>query len=221
MKKQLPVPRIWLWSFLAWLFFAAGCSQAYVSSQFDSAMATNPTVAVLPYQIIFQGKPPKGMTAEDMEQIDSRERIAFQKSFFRWLGSRWRQRPVRLQNTSITNARLAEANIDLARLSDYHPDELARTLGVDHVFSCVVVKHRYRSELASFGLDAANIFLRQEGLAVNSQTNDVNITANLIRASDGATLWSHTREGAVQWDRPLTQVMDNIHQRLMRQMPRK
>lgn len=221
MKTNINTPGILLLSFLGLLLLAGGCSKAYVSSQFESAMAKNPTIAVLPYQIIFQGKTPPGMTPEDMEQIDARERIAFQKSFFRWLGSRWRERPVRLQNTSVTNARLEEANIDLARIADYPPDELARTLGVDHVFACVVVKHRYRSELASFGLDAANIFLRQEGLGINSQTNDVNITANLIRASDGATLWSHTREGEVQWDRPLTQVMDNIHQRLMRQMPRK
>jgi len=201
--------------------FLGACSKAYVSSQFEGAMQRNPSIAVLPYQIIFQGNPPKKLTAEDMEKIDARERIAFQKSFFRWLGSRWRERTVRLQSTTVTNSRLEKAGIDLSRIDEYPPDELARLLGVDHVFSCVVVKHRYRSDLASLGLDAANILLQGEGVFINSKTNDVIITANLIRAGDGATLWSHTREGEVQWDYPLVQVMDNVHQRLMRQLPKK
>ncbi len=200
--------------------FIGACSRAYVSPQFESVMNKNPTVAVLPYQIVFQGNPPKGMTSEEMQKIDTREQTAFQKSFFRWMGSRWRDEPVRLQSTTVTNARLKSAGIELDEVSDYSPDELAKKIDVDLVFACVVVKHRYRSDLASFGLDAANVLLRGEGVRLNSQTNDVNISANLVRASDGATLWSHTREGEVQWDNPVQQVMDQVHRRLMRQLPR-
>jgi len=198
----------------------SACSKAYVNPQFESELKKSPSAAVLPYQVVFQGNPPKRMTAEDMQAIDARERIAFQKSFFRWLGSRWRNQAVRLQSTTVTNARLQSAGIDIDRIADYSPDTLAQKIGVDMVFACVVVKHRYRSDWASFGLDAANEILGGEGLRVNSQTNDVNITANLIRARDGATLWSHTREGEVHWDDPVQEVMDQVHRRLMRQLPR-
>jgi hypothetical protein len=200
--------------------FIGGCSKAYVSPHFETVLNKNPTVAVLPYQIVFQGKPPKGMTSEDMQRMDTREQTAFQKSFFRWMGSRWRDQPVRLQSTTVTNARLKGAGIDLDQISDYSPDELARKIDVDLVFSCVLVKHRYRSDWASFGLDAANVLLQGEGVWLNSQTNDVNISANLVRAEDGATLWSHTREGEVHWDYPVQEVMDQVHRRLMRQLPR-
>ncbi len=211
-----------LTTFLIFLvLITSGCSKAYKSAQFDSALRANPSIAVLPHQVIFQGKLPKDLTVEDMAKIDSLESIAFQKSFFRWLGSRWRDRPVRLQSTTITNSRLESAGVDLARIDEYAPDELARIAGVRHVFACVVVKHRYRSDLASLGIEAGNILLRGAGVYVNNKSKDVNITANLIDGSDGSTLWSHTRTGEASWDVPVTQVMDNVHRRLMRKLPKK
>jgi TolB-like protein len=202
------------------MLILGACSRAYVSPQFETVMAKNPTVAVLPFQIVFQGNPPKGMTPEDMQRIDALEQVAFQKSFFRWMGSRWRDEPVRLQSTTVTNARLEGAGIELDEVAIHSPDKLGQEVEADLVFACVVVKHRYRSDWASFGMDAANILLGGEGVWLNSQTNDVTITANLIRSSDGATLWSHTREGEAHWDYPIQQVMDNVHRRLMRQLPR-
>lgn len=203
------------------ILITVGCSKAYKSAQFDSALRANPSIAVLPHQIIFQGKIPKNLTADDMAKIDSLEAIAFQKSFFRWLGSAWRNRSIRLQSTTITNARLERAGIDLARIEDYAPDELARIAGVRHVFACVAVKHRYRSDLASLGIEAGNILLQGTGIYVNNKSKDVNITANLIDGSDGSTLWSHTRTGEASWDLPVTQVMDNVHRRVVRKLPKK
>ena len=212
--------------FLTLVLSIASCAnRPYISGHYDESVTGTETVAILPYQVIFQGTPPKNMKEEEMLEQDNKEKIAFQQSLYRYVGNRWRKSNFRLQDPSQTNNRLEQAGIDIYKIEDYTIEEIAAAAGVDLVFRATVVKHRYRGDLASMGLDVAQRTIQSMGGSplphISPRTNDVKITVSMLEGSDGISLWSNTRQGAASWNRPVSRVMDDIHKATVRRLPRK
>lgn len=214
---------------ISWLFGMAilmtACSRAYVSPLYSSQMSQVRTVAILPFEVIYTGTTPRGMTREDLAKIDREERTAFQNGLYRWVGHRWNNNPVAIQSIAVTNAKLLEADIDIYNREIYNPQDLAAILGVDAVFVPSVIKHRYRSDEASMAIDIGTEVLQQTGVIsgrpISSKTNDVRLSISLVMRHDGTSIWRHSREGIADWDFPPAQSIDRVSRRTISRLPRK
>ena len=203
----------------------SGCSRAYVSPQFSNQMARAQSVAILPFEVIYTGRPPTGRTMEQLAAIDKEERLAFQNGLYRWVGHRWSKKPVNIQSIAVTNAKLTQANIDIYNREKYNPQELAEILGVDAVFVASVIKHRYRSDDASMAIDIGSSILVETGVIpgrpISSKTNDIRLSVSLVSRQDGSSLWRHSREGVANWNYPPAQSIDRVSRRTIRKLPKK
>jgi hypothetical protein len=214
------------WSALVLLIvLGSGCSRAYVSPQFSNQMSKAQTVAILPFEVIYTGRPPTGRTMEQLAAIDRDERLAFQNGLYRWVGHRWNRRPINIQSIAVTNAKLLQADIDIYNREKYNPQELADILGVDAVFVASVIKHRYRSDDASMAIDIGSSILVETGVLpgrpISSKTNDIRLSVSLVSRQDGSSLWRHSREGVANWNFPPAQSIDRVSRRTIRRLPKK
>jgi hypothetical protein len=124
-----------------------------------------------------------------------------------------------------SNAKLTELGFDIYTIEKYQPQELAKALGVDAVIAPAMEKFRYRSDEASFAIEAAGVLLSAAskgavGLPYGvSSTNDVKANCALISAKDGSMLWNVARIGKANWSYPVNNVMDDLHRRMARKTP--
>lgn len=205
--------------------FNSCSSKAYKAVNYDEMAEKSQMVAVMPYEIIFNGKAPKNMTEEEMIDQDNQEKLGFQQSLYKWVASRWRKNSLKLQNPSTTLSKLKSAGIDIYNIQDYTGEELAQAAEVDMVFVSTVVKHRYRGDLASMGIDVVQRTVR--GVAdvpvphISSKTNDVFVTVSLVHSANSEAIWTHSRTGAANWNYPIPRAMDAVHRQIVRNLPRK
>jgi hypothetical protein len=186
---------------------------------------TSSTMAVLPYNIIFEGKMPKDLTAEQIKVQDEKEQLAFQQSLFSQVSSKLSGTNFRLQSMATTNAKLLELGIDLHKIQDYKPEVLAEKLGVDMVVVPSLIKHRYRSDEASTAITVVNVVAnnlpRPGGVFVpniDNRTNDVKAGFTIVGAKNGNLLWSIERKMAADWSRPVASTMDRLHVKMTRKL---
>jgi hypothetical protein len=86
---------------------------------------------------------------------------------------------------------------------------------VDAVVRMRIRKQRYMSDLASYGIVAAQDILYRTGVtsrlpvpAVNNKTNDIITSCSLV--SDGQTLWNDNYTRAADYNTPSDEVIENI-----------
>ena len=189
------------------------------------------SVAVLPVEMIFQGKAPKGLTAEDIWQIEEGESLAFQASLYNYLldrSSPHRRRPVwvAIQPIDITNRLLAESGLAVRDTWAVPADELARVLGVDAVVRTRVQKTRYLSDLGSFGI-AVGVHVLLEALEEEHlwllpwgpRTHDIYAEGELIEARSGKMLWKVAVNRDTDWSRPANDVIRGVTRKLAKKFP--
>ncbi|MCP3910674.1 MAG: hypothetical protein GY713_06945, partial [Actinomycetia bacterium] len=130
----------------------------YQSPRFRDLTLGHRTVAVLPFEMVFQGKAPKGLTAAQIRSIEEGESMAFQTSlYFRLLNRVGKGKiGVEIQPVEVTNRILADHRIGIRESWEMSTEALARTLGVDAVVRTRVEKTRYLSDLASYGIDVGS-----------------------------------------------------------------
>jgi hypothetical protein len=199
--------------------------KTYQVANLPRQLPANPMIAVLPYQIIFNGKLPKNLSEEQRAKQDREEKIAFQQSLFSYLSGKLSKEPIRIMQMQQSNAKLTELGFDIYNIEKYQPQELAKALGVDAVIAPAMEKFRYRSDEASFAIDAASAILSAAskgavGLPYGvSSTNDVKANCALVSAKDGSMLWNVARIGKANWSYPVNNVMDDLHRRMARKTP--
>ncbi len=205
--------------------FASCASKPFIAPELKALSKTGATMAVLPYNIIFEGKMPKDLTAEEIKTQDGKEQLAFQQSLFSQMSSKLSGTSFRFQSMATTNARLGELGIDLHKIQDYKPEVLAEKLGVDMVVVPSLVKHRYRSNEASAAIDIFNTLARNvpkpAGVYVpniDSRTNDVKAAFTIVGAKTGNLLWSIERKAAADWTRSVATTMDRLHLKMTRKL---
>jgi hypothetical protein len=203
---------------------ASCASKPYISPELRAMSKTSATMAVLPYNIIFEGKMPKDLTAEQIKTQDEKEQLAFQQSLFAQMSSKLSGTSFRLQSMATTNARLLELGIDLHKIQDYKPEVLAEKLGVDMVVVPSLVKHRYRSDEASAAISVINVVANNIPKAgvyvpnIDNRTNDVKAGFTIVAAKNGNLLWSIERKMAADWSRPVATAMDRLHLKMARKL---
>ena len=210
---------------LSILSFLSCAPKPYQIANLPRQLPRNPMIVVLPYQVIFSGKLPKNLSEEQRVKQDREERIAFQRSLFNYLRGKLAKEPIRIMQIQQSNAKLAELGFDIYNIEKYQPQELAKALGADAIIAPSLEKFRYRSDEASFAIDAASaiFFVASKG-AVDlpygiSSTNDVKANCALIAAKDGTMLWNVGRTGKANWNYQVNNVMDDLHRRMARKVP--
>lgn len=211
----------------------AACKSYYVSSSFDAKTSSHRVVAVLPVQMVFTGRQPKDITAEQIAEIEEAESRAFQISLHNEIlaSTRGGRKPFRVdfQSFTKTNAILEENGITIRESWDMMPEELAAKLGVDAVVRSSVEKERYMSDLASYGIEVAVeiVHILTEGAVWGilpgtgriQKTHDIRANCQLNNGADGVVLWSDAYYASTDWSLPTEHIINGINQRFGKHFP--
>jgi len=218
---------------IAAALLAAACSSVnYQSPQFDQRAQHHQVIAVLPFQMVLSGDPPRDLTAEQIARIEEAESVAFQQAYYYRLlhqASVHRKHPIRIeiQPVETTNRLLADAGISVRDSWSMSAKSLARVLQVDAVISTSVEKTRYLSDGESFGVDLGMQVVNEAsegwlapflpwGLAT---THDIWANCELIDSLDGAVIWQTDLAAATDWRCPANQVIAGFTEKLARKFP--
>lgn len=215
------------------LLFAGACSTAnYQSPQFTERARHHQIIAVLPFEMVLTGDPPKNLTARQIAQIEEAESVAFQEAYYYRLlnqASVHRKHPIRIEIQSVetTNRLLAGAGIGVRESWGMSAKALARVLRVDAVISTSVQKTRYLSDGESFGFDLGLNVVNEitEGRVAPFlpwglvKTHDIWANCELIDALDGALLWQTDLAQATDWQVPANEVIAGFTSELAKKFP--
>ena len=199
----------------------------FIANNFEREFPKNGTVAILPYQVTFNGKMPKNMSEEQRLKQDREQRTAFQQSLSNYLVGKLRREAIQIISIQQSNAKLSELGFDIYKMEQYQPQVLAKALGVDAIIIPSVETYRYYTDDETMGiavaeaisevvLFAANVprFFRR-----NCTINDVKASCSMVSAKNGNLLWNVGRTGAANWNYPVNNVMDDLHRRMARKLP--
>lgn len=188
----------------------------YESSSFDERTRDHRIIAVLPVEMVFTGKQPKNLTADQIKKIEEAESKSFQESLYSKILSK--NLRVEVQSVNKTNSLLASNGIDIRKSWSMTAEELARILKVDAVVKAKVEKERYMSDLASAGIQLAESII---GIipGVRSNTNLVKGSCEVLDADDDASLWRIAADADADWSRPANEVIEALNRKFARNFP--
>jgi len=228
MKKTLPLLIVILLSIFT---IVASCARKnYVASNFDEMTADHRTVAVVPAEMIFTGKLPKNLTAEDIAHLEEQESREFQyalyHSILRHANTRKYITTIDFQDVNTTLSKLEAQQIKIRDSWKMDDKELARILGVDAIIKMRIQKQRYMSDYASYGVDVAKRVISTIPLGSRlplpsnaEKTNDIYASCNLVSAN--RTLWNDHYKRASDWNSPSTEIIEGITDNFGRRFPYK
>ena len=215
------------------LLLAAACSTVnYQSPQFAERAQHHQIIAVLPFEMVLTGDPPRNLTAKQIAEIEEAESVAFQEAYYYRLlhqASVHRKHPIRIeiQPVETTNRLLDAAGIGVRESWGMSAKSLARVLRVDAVISTSVQKTRYLSDGESFGVDLGLQVVNEVtqgrlapvlpwGLVT---THDIWANCELIDSLDGAVIWQTDLSQATDWQYPANQVIAGFTEELAKKFP--
>jgi hypothetical protein len=215
------------------LLLAAACSTVnYESPQFAERAQHHQIIAVLPFEMVLTGDPPRNLTAQQVAEIEEAESVAFQEAYYYRLlhqASVHRKHPItiEIQPVETTNRLLDAAGIGARESWGMTAKSLARVLRVDAVISTSVQKTRYLSDGESFGVDLGLRVVNEvsEGWLAPvlpwglSKTHDIWANCELLDGLDGAVLWQSDLAQATDWQYPANQVIGGFTEELAKLFP--
>ncbi len=210
------------------LLLFTSCKRYYTVADFEEKTIDHQTIAVLPFEMVYTGVPPKELTEEDIQQIEISESKAFQASFFNAILASTRQGRNQLrvdfQHFSKTLNLLKENGIDIRDSWEKDPGELATILGVDAVVKAQIEKRRYMSDLASYGIEAGTeiigVITNNRLLPIiNNRNKTVRTNYTLVNQEDGNVLWSIDYDFDADWRLTSEDLIESINAKSARRFP--
>ncbi len=212
---------------------AVGCSTVnYESPHFAERSRHHQIVAVLPFEMVLTGDPPKNLTAQQIARIEEAESIAFQQALYSSLlhqASVQRKHPItiEIQSVETTNQMLTEAGIEVRESWAMSAKALAKVLRVDAVISTSVRKTRYLSDGESFGIDLGLSIANEvtEGMLAPTlpwglvTTQDIGANCELLDSLDGAVIWQTDFTQATDWQVSANQLIAQFTETLAKGFP--
>lgn len=196
------------------LILAACSSKVYNNTSYVRQHdLTGKKIAVLPVDVQFTGRLPKGYSVEKKYAEEEKESLAIQnlvysEYLYNASGSTKRG-AVTLINTDQVNSRLASLGIEVRESWNMDPDSLGRLVGADLVLKIRVKKNRIMSESAAFGLDVAGSVIDKlltrnttntgSVSPGNTKTYTINVNATLSDAKTHEVITKFSREGEASW----------------------
>lgn len=214
------------------LVIAACSSTGYVSPELTTRTSRHQVIAVLPFEVVMAGKPPRGLTSAQLARAEENDSIAFQTALYYSLlnqASANRKHPirVRIQPIDETN-RLLEANgIGIRESWGMSAKSLARVLKVDAVVSTTVHTMRYLSGGESFAIETGLVVAIEisEGRLAPflpwglSTTADIGANCELIDTLDGSVIWQSNVSTATDWRAPPDDIIAGFTHDLAKKFP--
>ncbi|HET9056669.1 MAG TPA: hypothetical protein VFN30_07470 [Chitinophagaceae bacterium] len=227
MKKNLSLNT---WIFIVSYFIFISCSHKnYSSGYFEQQTAGHKIIAILPAEMIFTGIQPKNITSQQIDSIEESESKIFQaslqNSILHYANTRRYYMTVSIQDINTTLNLMEQHNVSLRDSWKMNAKDLCKILNVDAVVRLTIVKQRYMSDYASYGVNVAEKILGGVGrsrLPIPSnagKTNDISVTCNLL--SENITLWNDYYKGISDWNTPPNIVIGNITDRFGERFPYK
>ena len=222
--------KVLLLSIVLIVFLTQFCSRRWRANPiFLEKTANHRIIAVLPIEIVFTGKQPKKLTADQIDEIEEAESLAFQASLYRLLcleQGRYRHPIViDIQPVEKTNDILEDQGLSIRDTWKMEQVELSRILKVDAVVRSRVEKKRYMSGLASFGLEVGAAILNvladefPLGFLVPTATRRIRAHCFLYNGKDGFTLWAKNVEDYADWSLSANDIIDGINIHFARRFP--
>jgi hypothetical protein len=215
MKKNLPLLAV-----IAAILLSSACSRKhYTTSFFDQQTQNHKTIAVLPAEMVFTGKQPKELTEQDINKIEEEESRSFQMSLYssilRYANNNRYYMFVNVQDINKTVNTLQDNNISIRESWRMDDKKLAELLGVDAIVKMQIIKKRYMSDYASYGVTVARSVIRETPLSgriplPGSLGKTEDISAYCSVASNNVTLWNNHYRGSANWDNPSNIIIENI-----------
>ena len=206
-------------------------STGYHAPVLPEAAAHHRIIAILPFEMVFAGKLPSGLTEQGALEIEEQESLAFQASLYNALLEHSGVGPgriyIEIQPIGRTNRILAREGVPLREAWQMAPEELARMLEVDAVVSSRVITTRYLSDLASAGIEVGSVVVNEVtkgklGWALPwglTKTHDIHAECSLFDGWDGSLLWRTFEDHATDWRASPTEVIEGVNRHLARHFP--
>lgn len=188
-------------------------------------------VAILPVDVEFTGKLPKGysigdkMAAEEAESTEIQSLI-YSEYLYKSPAASKKRKAVDLINVDQINSRLRDRGISVREAWAMNPDSLGKMVGADMVLKVRVKKNRIMSESAAFGIDvatnviggllnrnAANTASVSPG---NTKTYTINIDATLSDVNSNTVITKFSRQGDASWSNSPENVVKSTGKKIVR-----
>lgn len=225
MKKIIPA------LLLIVFIISASCSHKYYTSTFfDQQTVNHKIIAVLPSEIVFTGKQPKDLTAEQIAKTEEEESKAFQLALYsnilRYANTNKTYMFVGLQDVTKTMNTLDENKITVRDSWKMDDKKLASLLGVDAIVRMQITQKRYMSDYASYGVTIGRSVINQTPLGGRlpipssfGKTEDIYAYCSVV--SNSMTIWNNSYKSAADWDNPSNVIIENITDNFGRNFPYK
>lgn len=190
------------------------CSQSVYNNEayIRTTNLTGKKVAILPVDVEFTGKLPKGYTSDKKkltEESESSEiqNLIYREYLYRAKRGRKKQKQVELINIDHVNSRLRDNGISVRESWAMHPDSLAKLVGADLVMRVRVKKDRIMSDAASLGIGVATTVLdnilskdiNTSSVGGLGKTYNIFFDATLTDASTGTVISKVSKDGDASW----------------------
>jgi hypothetical protein len=225
MKKIIPA------LLLIVFIISISCSHKYYTPTFfDQQTANHKIIAVLPSEIVFTGKQPKDLAAEQIAKMEEEESRAFQLALYsnilRYANTSRTYMFVGVQDVTKTMNTLDENNITVRESWKMDDKKLASLLGVDAIVRMQITQKRYMSDYASYGVTIGRSVINQTRLGGRlpipsslGKTEDIYAYCSVV--SNSMTLWNNSYKSAADWDNPSNVIIENITDNFGRNFPYK
>lgn len=170
--------------------FTSCSPRIYTATEFDAALATHKTVAILPSEVLIKLRPneAKKVTPEQLAEISEKTGFDIQDKMYSWFLRRSEKfsYTVAFQDITKTNSLLKKAGISYADLASRDRAELAALLGVDAVLQNRSTMDKPMSEGAAVAIGVV--------FGVWGATNNVQTTINIHDGKTSNLLWKYDYE---------------------------
>ncbi len=188
-------------------------TQLYENPKFDEIAKDHKIIGIIPFKasVTLRPKQMKEMTTEQLNKMEISEGEGIQSALYSWFLRREKRGTltVKVQDISITNAKLKKAGITIDNYQEYTPSELAKLLEVDAIIMGTFETTKPMSEGASVAL----------GLLVGfyGSTNKAVLNLFIYNAKDGELLVNYNKAVAGS----IGSSTDDLVNKLMRKASRR
>jgi hypothetical protein len=161
------------------------------------------TIAVLPYQVTYQGNIPRKLTDEQIEEKRTQDSENYQTMMIEYLTSMSKKKKYQFLDINVlgqiqVDAMLQANGIDTVA-SSLSDREIADAIGVTHVVRGAVTRHFIMSDAAAFGLNTIGVLT---GDNVRAVTSTMIINHSVRDAHVGANVYSRQFSRSTTATRP-------------------
>jgi hypothetical protein len=188
-------------------------------------------VAILPVEVEFTGRLPKGYTFENKKITEDKEstdiqNMVYREYLYRAKKGRRKQHSVEIMNIDQVNSRLRDRGIDPRESWAMNPDSLGKLVGADMVMRIRVKKDRIMSNAASLGIGVAttvleNILTRNGSGASTTvdsggKTYNIYFDATLSDVKTSTVISKISKDGDASWNETPEEVIRTSSGKMVR-----